>query len=129
MAGWGVGDCGGGLFRSFFGDYSVYIVRLVKGFLIVVALQHTAQWALKLKKIKSVKRNKIRVIGRVLMLIAALAQLYLLYVLDLNTSQGSLVTFWIAALASGSAESLINSMEVRGDVRKIVVLLLFLFST
>ena len=39
-------------------------------------------------QIKSVKRNKIRVIGRVLMLIAALAQLYLLYVLDLNTSQG-----------------------------------------
>jgi hypothetical protein len=129
VAGWGVGDCGGGMFRSFFGSYAVFAVYTVKLFLLAISLQSVTQWFQKLRKVKTVRKNRIRIWGRVLLFLAGIVQVYLILAIDLNASQGTLVNFWITALASGAAESLMCTYEVRGDVRRVVVLLLFLMST
>lgn len=127
----GIGDCGGGPFRMLFGDgaQATWAARILKVWLMVMPLMATGQWLLRTiqaGKMLGKRRKTTRFVQRLILFILGLLQCILLANLELNASNGVLGNFWMAMLFGCVGESLMCTYDVRGPVRQIVFLLLFL---
>jgi hypothetical protein len=133
-SGGSIGDCGGGPFRMLFGDGAgaAYAALALKAWLMVMPLLATLQWAnraYQASKLFGRKRRFSRLmrIGQrsILCALGAL-QCVLIASAELNASNGALANFWVAMLAGAAGESLLSTYDVRGPVRQIVFLLVFI---
>lgn len=127
----GIGDCGGGPFRMLFGDalQAAWAARALKVFIMVLPLMATGQWLLRTiqaGKMLGRRRKTTRFVQRLILFIMGLLQVILLFNVELNASHGALGNFWIAMMFGCIGESLLCTYDVRGNVRQIVFLLLFL---
>lgn len=127
----GIGDCAGGPFRMMFGDgaSATWAARILKVWLMVLPLMATGQWLLRTiqaGKMLGKRRKTTRFVQRLILFILGLLQCVLLANLELNASNGALGNFWVAMLFGCVGESLMCTFDVRGPVRQIVFLLLFL---
>lgn len=127
----GIGDCGGGPFRMLFGDGAgaTWAARIVKVWLMAMPLLGTCMWILRTiqaGKMLGKRRKTTRFVQRMILAILGLLQCILLANVELNASNGVLGNFWMAMLLGCVGESLLCTYDVRGPVRQIVFLLLFL---
>jgi len=127
----GIGDCGGGPFRMMLGDgaQSLWASRILKVLLMVMPLMATCQWLLRTVhagKMLGKRRKTTRFVQRLILFVLGLLQCFLFANLELNAGNGALGNFWVAMLFGCVGESLFCTYDVRGPVRQIVFLLLFL---
>lgn len=127
----GIGDCGGGPFRMLFGDgpASTWAARILKVWLMIMPLCASLQWLLRTihaGKMLGKRKKTTRFVQRLILCILGLVQCLLLASMELNASNGALGNFWVAMLFGCIGESLMCTYDVRGPVRQIVFLLLFI---
>lgn len=127
----GIGDCGGGPFRMLFGDgaTATWAARILKAWLMVMPLLASLQWLLstvRAGKMLGKRRKTTRFVQRLILSILGLLQCILLGNLELNASNGALGNFWVAMLFGCIGESLMCTFDVRGNVRQLIFLLLFI---
>lgn len=133
-SGHGIGDCGGGPFRMLFGDGSGahYAALTLKAWLMMMPLLATLQWANRSYQAgkmlgKKWKFSRLTRIGqRAFLCTLGILQCYLIANVELNASNGALANFWVAMLIGAVGESLLSTYDIRGPVRQIVFLLLFI---
>lgn len=126
----GIGDCSGGPFRMLFGDgpASLWTARILKIWLMLLPMMATGQWLLRTVHAGRMlgKRHKMtRFVQRLILFFLGLLQCILLANLELNASNGVLGNFWVAMLVGCAGESLLSTYDVRGPVRQVIFLLLF----
>lgn len=127
----GIGDCGGGPFRMMLGDgpEARWAALLLKAWLMLLPLLSTLQWgqrALHAGRMLGKRWKLTRFVQRVILFLLGLVQVYLIANMELNASNGTLGNFWIAMLFGCAGESLMSTYDIRGSVRQIVFLVLFL---
>lgn len=130
-SGHGIGDCGGGPFRMLFGDgpQARWAAFALKAWLMLLPVLATMQW---LQRSINASRNLrkrwklTRFVQRVIMTLLGMVQCFLIWSFELNASNGALGNFWIAMLFGCAAESLLSTYDIRGPIRQIFFLLLFL---
>lgn len=127
----GIGDCGGGPFRMLFGDgpearWASFALKLWLGLLPFLS---TLQW---LQRTVHAGRNigkkfKLkRFVQRVILCVLGIMQCIMIANVELNASNGALGNFWVAMLFGCTFESFLSTFDIRGPVRQILFLLLFL---
>jgi len=126
----GIGDCSGGPFRMLFGDgpASLWAARILKIWLMLLPLMATGQWLLRTVHAGRMlgKRHKMtRFVQRLILFFLGLLQCILIANMELNASNGVLGNFWVAMLVGCAGESLLSTYDVRGPVRQVIFLLLF----
>jgi len=131
-SGSGIGDCGGGPFRMMFGDetYAGIAATVLKAWLLLLPALSTAQWFQRTCQAGRMlgKRWKLtRFIQRLILFLLGVLQICLFASSELNASNGALINYWLAMLFGCAGESLLSTYDIRGPVRQIVFLLLFLF--
>mmetsp|Transcript_85438 Transcript_85438/g.242217 ORF Transcript_85438/g.242217 Transcript_85438/m.242217 type:complete len:670 (+) Transcript_85438:105-2114(+) len=126
----GIGDCGGGPFRMLFGEATARWAALaLKAWLLLIPLLATLQW---LQRTIHAGRNlgkrfkTARFVQRVVLFLLGLSHCVMIAKMELNASNGALGNFWVAMLFGCAGESLLSTYDVRGPVRQILFLLLFL---
>jgi len=127
----GIGDCGGGPFRMLFGDgpEARWAAFALKMWLALLPFLSTLQW---LQRTVHAGRNigkkfKLkRFIQRVILCVLGLVQCIMIANVELNASNGALGNFWVAMLFGCTFESFLSTVDIRGPVRQILFLLLFL---
>jgi hypothetical protein len=130
-AGGGVGDCGGGPLRMLLSDLAPVADVLVRAFLIVLPVLHTAQWAAVLHRSLfgasrlSVRRRPLQLVPQLVGVLGALTQCYLVARLTLDGLNGSLVGFFMVLVLASHIESLLNTYDVRGSVRQVLNYVIF----
>lgn len=153
-AGGGIGDCGGGYFRSvsfdalkYMGEdldsketlakvetWSSIVAFVSKIFLAILPLYCAIEWFVRackgFKGISAVTGTKLkkrywRIMCRMTLSIFGLFQFLLLLNTDLNGSQGGLFNFWLALLVGATFESLMMTYESGGVFRAIVNIVIF----
>jgi hypothetical protein len=127
----GIGDCAGGPFRMLFGDGAgaLWAARILKACLMIMPLMATGQWLLRTVRAGGMlgkRSKKTRFVQRVILFVLGLLQCLLLANTELNASNGALGNFWIAMLFGCIGESLMCTYDVRGLVRQILFLVIFL---
>lgn len=130
-SGHGIGDCGGGPFRMLFGDgpQAQWAAFALKAWLMLMPALAAAQWlqrSIQASRMLGKKWKLTRLVQRVILFLLATAQCILLADLELNASNGALGNFWVAMLFGCVGESLLCTYDIRGPVRQIVFLVLFL---
>jgi len=128
----GIGDCGGGPFRMLFGDgpQARWAAFFLKAWLMLMPLLATLHWlqrTLHAGKNLGKKWKMLRFVQRLILFVLGLIQCCLLGNLELNASNGALGNFWVAMLFGCVGESLLSIYDIRGQVRQIIVLVIFLF--
>lgn len=131
-SGGGIGDCGGGPFRMLFGDGpgSEWAALILKVWLMLLPALSAAQWLQRTMQAGKMlgRRNKTtRFVQRLVLALLGFVQVGLIANTELNASNGALGNFWMAMLFGCIGESLLSTYDIRGPVRQIVFLLLFLF--
>eukprot|EP00941_MAST-03F_sp_MAST-3F-sp1_P003332 g3332.t1 len=128
-AGNGIGDCAGGPMRMLFGNYAGLFSFLLKGFLLILPVMFTCQWALKLKQACRAPKKHFSIyvicVRSVLCSVGAL-QCAMLVSHNLNAMNGSLAGFWVVSLFGIVWESLLSTYDVRGPMRQLFFLALFI---
>lgn len=126
----GIGDCGGGPFRMMFGeDYAAYWALALKAWLMIMPMLSTVQWAQRSLKAgrKIGRQHKMtRLVQRLTLAGLGLLQCYMICIMELNATNGALGNFWVAMLFGAVAESLLCTYDVRGQIKQLIFLLLFL---
>jgi len=130
FSGGGIGDCAGGPFRMLFGeDFAFSAAMVMKVWLMLVPLLAMMQWFQRTYHAGKMlgRRNKsLRFVQRLVLFSLGALQCYMIANLELNASNGALVNFWLAMLFGCVGESLMSTYDIRGSVRQLVFLLLFL---
>jgi len=131
-SGGGIGDCGGGPFRMLFGDetYASIAATVLKTWLLLLPVLSTAQWFQRTCQAGRLlgKRWKFtRFVQRLILFLLGVLQICLFASSELNASNGALINYWLAMLFGCAGESLMSTYDIRGPVRQIIFLLLFLF--
>lgn len=138
-AGYGIGDCGGGLFRSAANgseSLSVIILVLVKIFLLILPSLSAVQWVYRaVKGSKGIftnenvrkKKRLARVLTRGFLGVMGLLQCAQLAFFTYNAANGGLVNFWLAFLLGAVFESLLGVDDIRGIFRQLMVAMVFIF--
>eukprot|EP00930_Biecheleria_cincta_P007053 TRINITY_DN108196_c0_g1_i1.p1 TRINITY_DN108196_c0_g1~~TRINITY_DN108196_c0_g1_i1.p1 ORF type:complete len:684 (-),score=127.37 TRINITY_DN108196_c0_g1_i1:20-2038(-) len=131
-SGGGIGDCGGGPFRMLFGDGPMagFAATALKVWLLLIPTMSAAQWFMRTVQAGKMlgKRWKLtRFIQRLILCVLGFMQIFLFASFELNASNGALGNFWVAMMIGCVGESLLSTYDVRGPVRQIIFLLLFLF--
>mmetsp|Transcript_121292 Transcript_121292/g.288124 ORF Transcript_121292/g.288124 Transcript_121292/m.288124 type:complete len:680 (-) Transcript_121292:70-2109(-) len=129
-SGGGIGDCGGGPFRMLFGDETLAAAAaaILKVWLLLLPALSTAQWLQRTIHAGRMlgKRYKLtRVIQRLILCLLGVLQICLFAMSELNASNGALINYWLAMLFGCAGESLLSTFDIRGPVRQIIFLLLF----
>mmetsp|Transcript_27625 Transcript_27625/g.82387 ORF Transcript_27625/g.82387 Transcript_27625/m.82387 type:complete len:682 (+) Transcript_27625:122-2167(+) len=130
-SGGGIGDCGGGPFRMLFGDGNParWAALALKVWLMLLPALSALQW---LQRSVHAGRNlgkrfkTMRFCQRVLLCFLGLLQCFLIGRMELNASNGALDNFWVAMLIGCVGESLLSTYDIRGPVRQILFLGLFI---
>jgi len=127
----GIGDCAGGPFRMVFGDgpQAGWCATALKAWLMIMPLLSTLQWFQRtVHASKNLgKRWKLtRFVQRVILCLLGIIQCVMIGSFELNASNGALGNFWVAMLFGCAGESLLSTYDIRGPVRQILFLLLFL---
>lgn len=130
-SGGGIGDCGGGPFRMLFGDgpQARWAALILKAWLMlipVLAMAHWFQRSIHAGKMLGKRWKLTRFVQRVILFSLGLVQCYMLFNIELNASNGALENFWVAMLFGCAGESLLSTYDIRGHLRSIIFLLLFL---
>eukprot|EP00929_Paragymnodinium_shiwhaense_P053733 TRINITY_DN26913_c0_g1_i1.p1 TRINITY_DN26913_c0_g1~~TRINITY_DN26913_c0_g1_i1.p1 ORF type:complete len:714 (+),score=207.01 TRINITY_DN26913_c0_g1_i1:132-2273(+) len=129
-SGGGIGDCGGGPFRMLFGEEMAgYCAMALKAWLMIMPVLSTIQWAqrsLKAGRMMGRNHKTMRLLQRVTLCGLGLLQCYMIMTMELNAFNGALGNFWVAMLFGCVAESLMSIYDVRGQVKQLLFLLLFL---
>jgi len=128
----GIGDCGGGPFRMLFGDgpQAGWAALVIKAWLMLIPILATLQWSHRTVQAFSHigKRWKTtRFVQRLTLASLAFLQVILIGRMELNASNGALGNFWVAMLFGCISESLLSTYEIRGSIRSLLFLALFLF--
>lgn len=131
-SGGGIGDCGGGPFRMLFGEgpQAEAAAIVLKVWLMLLPLLATMQWGQRTYQAARLlgKRWKMtRFVQRLVLFILGLVQCFLIANVELNASNGPLCNFWVAMLFGCAAESLLSTYDIRGNMRQILFLVMFLF--
>ncbi|CAK8988079.1 unnamed protein product [Durusdinium trenchii] len=131
-SGSGIGDCGGGPFRMLFGDETLAAIAAVvlKAWLLLLPALSTAQWFQRTCQASRMlgKRWKMtRFVQRLFLFLLGVLQICLFASSELNASNGALINYWLAMLFGCAGESLLSTYDIRGPVRQIIFLVLFLF--
>mmetsp|Transcript_42668 Transcript_42668/g.117723 ORF Transcript_42668/g.117723 Transcript_42668/m.117723 type:complete len:689 (+) Transcript_42668:111-2177(+) len=127
----GIGDCGGGPFRMLFGDGdgALWASRSLKAWLMLMPLLAMLHWGWRAALVGKMIRKRwklARFVQRIILFLLGLLQCWMLVNMELNASNGALVNFWLAMLFGCVGESLLSTFDIRGSVRQIVFLLIFL---
>mmetsp|Transcript_41358 Transcript_41358/g.95818 ORF Transcript_41358/g.95818 Transcript_41358/m.95818 type:complete len:676 (-) Transcript_41358:199-2226(-) len=130
-SGGGIGDCGGGPFRMLFGDgpQARWAAFSLKVWLMLLPILSSLQW---MQRSIHAGRNlgkrfkMTRFVQRVTLCCLGLLQCVLIWNMELNASNGALGNFWVAMLFGCAGESLLSTYDIRGHVRQILFLLLFI---
>lgn len=132
-SGYGIGDCGGGPFRMLFGDdYARYAAFALKAWLMAMPLLATLQWAHRAHRAHCMYREKRkfwklwRAGQRALLCALGALQCCLLGAAELNATNGALANFWVAMLIGAVGESLMSTFDIRGPVRQVLFVVLFI---
>lgn len=130
-SGGGIGDCGGGPFRMLFGDgpQARWAAVALKVWLLLLPLLSTLQWlhrTIHAGKMLGKRWKLTRFVQRLILFLLGVIQCWLILNVELNASNGALGNFWVAMLFGCVGESLLSTYDIRGPVRQIVFLLLFL---
>mmetsp|Transcript_59950 Transcript_59950/g.126921 ORF Transcript_59950/g.126921 Transcript_59950/m.126921 type:complete len:680 (+) Transcript_59950:148-2187(+) len=131
-AGGGIGDCGGGPFRMLYGDgqMSQVAAMVLKTWLLLLPLLATMQWG---HRTWQAARNlgkrwkTTRFVQRLILFCFGVVQCIVLASVELNASNGALCNFWVALLFGCAGESLLSTYDIRGPVRQLLFLGIFLF--
>jgi len=128
----GIGDCGGGPFRMLFGDgpQARFAALALKVWLMLIPLLAAMQWfqrTVHAARMLGKRWKMTRFVQRLVLFVVSLIQCCLIARVELNASNGALGNFWIAMLFGCVGESLLSTYDIRGPVRQIFFLLLFLF--
>lgn len=149
-AGGGLGECGGGYFRSVAADMAFFrilpddkretaaqaIGLFVKTFLCILPALCSAQWLYRAYTgAKGAKENPNARVGKRTKRIAVrtflgctgLLQCALLLNADVNAANGGLMNFWLCVLLGAVFESLLGTDDIRGVFRQLLVALIFIF--
>mmetsp|Transcript_48015 Transcript_48015/g.114119 ORF Transcript_48015/g.114119 Transcript_48015/m.114119 type:complete len:663 (+) Transcript_48015:67-2055(+) len=126
-------DCGGGPFRMLFGDgpHAWVAATVLKVWLMVIPVMATMHWLQRtiLAQRALGKRFKMmRFVQRTILCSVAVMQCYLMSRMELNAYNGPLANFWVAMLFGCAIESLLSTYDVRGPVRQLVFLALFVLA-
>mmetsp|Transcript_28850 Transcript_28850/g.66489 ORF Transcript_28850/g.66489 Transcript_28850/m.66489 type:complete len:653 (+) Transcript_28850:121-2079(+) len=124
-------DCGGGPFRMLFGDGpQARVVSLgVKCWLMAIPVLAAMQWFRRMlvaRRVLGKKFKRVRLVQRVILLLVAVVQCILIARLELNAYNGPLANFWVAMLFGCCIESLMSTYDLRGPMRQLIFLLLFI---
>lgn len=130
-SGGGIGDCGGGPFRMLLGDgpQARWASVALKVWLMVIPLLSAVMWLQRTVQASRMlgKRWKLtRLVQRLILCTLGLVQCAMIAATELNASNGALINFWVAMLFGCVGESLLSTYDIRGTVRQILFLLLFL---
>jgi len=131
-SGQGIGDCAGGPFRMLFGDgpQAQIAATLLKVWLILIPLTSSLQWmqrAFNAARLLGKRWKTTRFVQRAALAGLGLVQCLLIANCELNASNGALGNFWVAMLFGCAGESLLSTYDIRGSVRQILFLVMFLF--
>lgn len=131
-SGGGIGDCGGGPFRMLFGDdFAGYAAFALKAWLMAMPLLATLQWGHRAYRAHCMYREKRkfwklwRCLQRALLCALGALQCCLLGGTVLNGTNGALANFWVAMLVGAVGESLMSTFDIRGPMRQVLFILLF----
>jgi len=113
-----------------FGDetWAAAAAGILKVWLLLLPALSTAQWLQRTIHAGRMlgKRYKLtRVIQRLILCLLGVLQICLFAMSELNASNGALINYWLAMLFGCAGESLLSTFDIRGPVRQIVFLLLF----
>lgn len=127
----GIGDCGGGPFRMLLGDgpQARWAAVALKVWLLLLPLLSTLQWlqrTIHAGKMLGKRWKLSRFIQRLVLCVLGAVQCLMIANTEFNASNGALSNFWVAMLFGCAGESLLSTYDIRGPVRQIVFLLLFL---
>eukprot|EP00927_Polykrikos_kofoidii_P066072 TRINITY_DN61730_c0_g1_i1.p1 TRINITY_DN61730_c0_g1~~TRINITY_DN61730_c0_g1_i1.p1 ORF type:complete len:680 (-),score=92.71 TRINITY_DN61730_c0_g1_i1:90-2129(-) len=129
-SGGGIGDCAGGPFRMLVGDsWARWAAIILKVWLMLIPLLATAQWlqrSCSAGRVLGKRWKTTRFVQRVVLFCLGLLQCCMIVNAEMNASNGALVNFWIAMLIGCVIESLLCSYDIRGALRQLVSLFLFL---
>ena len=150
LLGGGIGECGGGYFRSFSNDMSTYGVisdtqretmawilwLTTKLFLCILPGLCAIQWlyraytgwkgAKENPNARVGKRTK-RIMLRIFLGATGILQCVILLSTDINAANGGLMNFWLCVLLGAVFESLLGTDDIRGVFRQLLVALIFIF--
>mmetsp|Transcript_78995 Transcript_78995/g.189698 ORF Transcript_78995/g.189698 Transcript_78995/m.189698 type:complete len:681 (-) Transcript_78995:65-2107(-) len=131
-SGGGIGDCGGGPFRMLIGDETLASIAAttLKAWLLLLPALSTAQWfqrTIQAQRMLGRRWKMTRFIQRLILFLLGVLQICLFATSELNASNGALINYWLAMLFGCAGESLLSTYDIRGPVRQIIFLLLFLF--
>lgn len=129
--GHGIGDCGGGPFRMLFGDgpQARWAALILKAWLLLIPILSTLQWSQRAVQAFSnlgKKWKTTRFLQRLTLAVLAFLQVILISNMELNASNGALGNFWVAMLFGCVAESLLSTYDIRGSIRSLLFLVIFL---
>jgi len=129
-SGFGIGDCAGGPFRMLFGDgpsaaWAAFLVKIWLGLLPALAALHWFHRSVQAGRMIGKKFKMLRFVQRLVLCTLTCAQCILLVSSELNASSGPLNNFWVAMLFGCVIESLLCTFDVRGTVRHLMFLMLF----
>mmetsp|Transcript_62865 Transcript_62865/g.142078 ORF Transcript_62865/g.142078 Transcript_62865/m.142078 type:complete len:666 (+) Transcript_62865:165-2162(+) len=127
----GIGDCGGGPFRMMFGDgqaakWAAIILKIWLMLLPFLAMLQWFQRTLHASRNLGKKFKTTRFVQRLVLFILGLVQIIMIANVELNASNGALGNYWVAMLFGCAGESLFSTYDIRGPVRQMFFLLLFL---
>eukprot|EP00928_Gymnodinium_smaydae_P014665 TRINITY_DN153_c0_g1_i1.p1 TRINITY_DN153_c0_g1~~TRINITY_DN153_c0_g1_i1.p1 ORF type:complete len:687 (+),score=179.97 TRINITY_DN153_c0_g1_i1:82-2142(+) len=131
-SGGGIGDCGGGPFRMLFGDGEMarWAAFGLKCWLMLLPLLATAHWfqrTVNAGRMLGKRWKTLRFVQRLVLFFLGVLQCGMIAATELNASNGALGNFWVAMLFGCVLESTMCIYDIRGMVRQIIFLGLFLF--
>mmetsp|Transcript_34823 Transcript_34823/g.75943 ORF Transcript_34823/g.75943 Transcript_34823/m.75943 type:complete len:693 (-) Transcript_34823:91-2169(-) len=127
----GIGDCGGGPFRMMMGDgpQAQWCAIALKAWLLLLPALAAAHWlqrTIHAARMIGKKAKLTRFLQRLILCALGVLQCFLLASTELNASNGALGNFWVAMLFGCAGESLMSTFDIRGPLRQILLLVLFL---
>jgi len=128
----GIGDCAGGPFRMLFGNESEAQIAamVVKAWLILIPLTSSMQWVqrtVNAGRLLGKRWKTTRFVQRAVLAVLGLVQCVMIAMYELNAANGALANFWIAMLLGCIGESLLSTYDIRGPIRQLIFLVMFLF--